>query len=148
MLVSQAFTKSLQKSSQSVSIMLGISRRSLSHLIKRLGLKIYRPRLLHELLEDEPDRRLQFCEVVLNDERQGSGIVDKFTWSDEVHFKFSGAINRHNCVYYSTKNTHITIEGQLNQTGITVWVSFSCKGVLGPIFFSIQLLHTTCILTC
>jgi len=33
-----------------------------------LGLKMYRPRLLHGLLEDDPDRRLHFCEVVLNDE--------------------------------------------------------------------------------
>jgi len=147
MLVSRAFTQVLQKLSQRVYIELGIFRRSLSRLMQLLGLKMYRSRLLHELLEDDPDRRLQFCEVVLNDERQGSGIVDKFMWSDEANFKISGAISRHNCVYYSTKNPHVTI-GQLNQTGITVWASFSCKGVFEPIFFSMQLLHTTCILTC
>jgi len=115
--------------------------------MQRLGLKMYRPRLLHGLLGDEPDRRLQFCEVALNDERQGNGIVDKITWSDETHFKLSVAVIRHNCVYYSTKNPPITIEGQLNQPGIRVWAGLSCKEELGPIF-SIQLLHTTCILTC
>jgi hypothetical protein len=74
--------------------------------------------------------------VVLNEERQGNGIVDKITWSDEAHFKLSGAVNQHNCVYYSTKNPHVTIKGQLNQSGITVWVGLLCKGVLGPIFFN------------
>ena len=134
MLVCQAFTKSPQKSKQRASIELGIPRRSLSRLMQRLCLKMYRPRLLHGLLEDDPVRRLQFCEVVLNDERQGNGIVDKITWSDEAHFKLSGAINRHNYVYYSTNIPHVTTEGQLNQPGITVWACLSCKGVLGPIF--------------
>jgi hypothetical protein len=50
--------------------MLGISRRSLSHLMQCLGLKMYQPKLLHGLLEDDLDCRLQLCEVVLNDKRQ------------------------------------------------------------------------------
>jgi hypothetical protein len=138
MLVSQAFTKRPQKSKQRASIELGISHRSLSHLMQCLGLKMYQPRLLHGLLQDDPDHCLQFCEVVLNDKRQGNGIVDNITWCDEAHFKLSGAVNQHNCVYYSTKNPHATIEGQLNQPRITVMAVLSCKGVLGPIFF-----HTT-----
>jgi len=87
-LLSQAFKKSPQKSKQRAFIELGISCRSLSRLMQRVGLKIYRPRLLHGLLEDDPDRHLQFCEVVLNDKRQGSGIIDKITWSDQAHLNF------------------------------------------------------------
>jgi len=97
--------------------------------MQHLGLKMYRPRLLHGLLQDDPDRRLQFCEVIVNDKRHGSGIVDKIMWSDEAHFKLSGAVNWHNSVYYSTKNPHVTIGGQLNQPGITVWAGLTCKGV-------------------
>jgi hypothetical protein len=103
--------------------------------MQRLGLKMYRPRLLHGLLDDDPDCHIQFCEVVLNDERQGSGIVDKITWSNEAHFKLSGAINWHSSVCYSTKNPHVMIEGQLKQLGMMVWAGLSCTGVLGPIFF-------------
>jgi hypothetical protein len=109
--------------------------------MEHIGLKMYRPRLLHGLLEDNPDCRLQFCEVVLNDERQGNGIVDKITWSDKAHFKFSGAVNRHNCVHYATKSPHVTIDGQFNQLGITVWAVISRKGVLGPIFFHTTVTH-------
>jgi len=82
MLVSQAFTKSPQKSKQRASIELDISHRSLSHLMQRLGLKIYQPSLLHGLLEDDLDRCSHFCEVVLNEERQDNGIIDKFMWSN------------------------------------------------------------------
>ena len=80
--------------------------------------------------------RLQFCEVLLNEERQGDGIIRKICWSDEANFKLSGAVNRHNCIYYSTENPHVTIEEQLNQPGVTVWAGLSCKGVIGHIFFN------------
>ena len=103
MLVSQAFTKSSQKSKQRASLEFDMSRRSLSRLMQRFGLKLYRQRLLHGFLGDDPDRRLQLCEVVLNDERQGNGIVDINTWSGEAHFKLSGAVNRHYSVLQQKK---------------------------------------------
>jgi hypothetical protein len=141
MLVSQAFTKSPPKSKQRASMELGIFRRPLSCLMQSLGLKMYRPRLLHGLLEDGPERRLQFCEVFLNDRRQGNGFVDKIAWSDQAHFKLPSSVNRHNCVYYSTKKPHVTTEGQLNQPGIAVVAGLSCKGVLGLIFFHTTVTH-------
>jgi hypothetical protein len=100
MLVSQAFTKSPQKSKQRAPIKLGISRRCMSRPMQCLDLKICPPRLLHGSLEDDPDRPLQFCEVVVNEERKDNRTVDKITRSDEAHFKLSGAVTRHNCVYF------------------------------------------------
>lgn len=141
MLVSQTYVENPEISKQRASLELNISRRSLTRIMADLGLKMYRPRLFHGLLEDDPDRRLQFCETILDEERHGNGIIETITWSDESHFKLSGAVNRHNCVYYSTENPHWTIERHLNQPGITVWAAMSCKGVLGPIFFDTSLTH-------
>jgi hypothetical protein len=59
--------------------------------MQRLGSKMYRPRLLHGLLEDDLDRCLQFCKVLLNEKRQS--ITQKICWSDEANFKLSGAAN-------------------------------------------------------
>ena len=113
----------------------------MGRLTQRLGLKMYRPRLLHGVLVDDPDRRLHSCEVVLNDKRQGNDIVDKITRSDETHFKLSDVVNRHNWVYYSTKNHRLTIEGHLNQVVIRVWVGLSCKGVLRTFFPHTSVTH-------
>ena len=131
--VAQAFTQSPQKSKYRASSELGIERRSLGRLMNRAGLKMYTPRLIHGLLEDDSDRRLQFSENILSEELEGSGILNKIVWSDEANFKLSGAVDRHNCVYYATENPRITIEKQLNQPGVTVWAGLSCKGVVGPI---------------
>lgn len=62
------------------------------------------------MLEDDLDCHLQYCEVVWNEERQGNGFIDKIMWSNETHSKLSGAINWHNCVYYSRENLHEMIE--------------------------------------
>ena len=38
-------------------------------------------------------------------------------------------------MYWSDKNPHLTIESQLNQSGVTTWRALSSEGVIGPVFF-------------
>ena len=38
-------------------------------------------------------------------------------------------------MYYAQENPHLTVDKQLNQPGVMVWASISCKGVIGPVFF-------------
>ena len=76
--VAQTFTQSPQKSKhRTASSELGIERRSLGRLMDRVGLKMYTPRLMHGLLEDDSDHRLQFCENILSEELEGDSILNK-----------------------------------------------------------------------
>ena len=100
--VAQIFTQSPQKSKhRAASSELSIERRSLGLLMNRVGLKMYTPRLIHtryildtynSLLEDDSDRRLQFCENILSEELEGDGILNKIVWFNEANFKLSGAV--------------------------------------------------------
>ncbi len=54
--VSESFLLNPQKSKRRASIDLGISHRSLGRLMQDLNLKLYKPRLLQALNEDDPDR--------------------------------------------------------------------------------------------
>ena len=99
----------------------------------------FRPRLLHGLLEDDTDRRLQFCEIIRNQISDEQDLLDKIIWSDKTCFKFSGHVNRHNCVYWADENPHLTIRFQLNQSGVTEWGALSSEVVLGPVFFDVTL---------
>ena len=105
-------------------------------LMKSLKLKPYQPRLLHGLLEDGPDRRVQFCEtqrdLIDNDDPD---IINKIVWTDEASFKLNGHVNRHNCVYWADENPHKVIEKQNKIPGVTVWGGISSDGIIGPIFF-------------
>ena len=129
------FIDSPKKSTWWLSRELGIPRTSLQRLMHRLHLKPYRPRLLHGLLEDDPDRRLQFCEIMCNQLTEQPDLLSKIVWTDEACFKLSGHVNRHNCVYWADENPHVIMTTQLNQPGITVWGGICCDGVVGSICF-------------
>ena len=98
-------------------------------------MKPHIPRLIHGLLEDDPDRRSQFCEHFVSLCKDNTTFLNQIVWTDEATFKLSGLVKRHNCVYWSDKNPHFTIATELNQPGIIVWAGISSAGIVGPVFF-------------
>ena len=99
-------------------------------------LRPYRPRLLHGLLEDDPGRRIQFCETIRDlISNEVPDILDKIVWTDEATFKLSGLVNRHNCVYWASENPHEVLAKNLKEPGVTVWGGISSQGLIGPFFF-------------
>ena len=77
MKVALTFINSPKKSTRWASRELGIPRTSLQHLMHRLHLKPYCPRHLHGLLKDDPDRRLQFCEIMCNQLTEQPDLLSK-----------------------------------------------------------------------
>jgi len=53
--------------------------------------------IVHELLKGDTDRRLQFCELILNKCHYSPDTVMKI-WSGDANFKVSVLVNRYNCV--------------------------------------------------
>lgn len=133
--VAQSFIESPARSVRKTANELDISRSTLQRIMKELGLKVYRPRLLQALTEDDPDRRLQFAEWYVIQCEAFQNFFKTILWSDEAQFKLNGRINRHNCVYWSTENPHITIQEELNVPGVTVWLGVCAFGIVGPYFF-------------
>lgn len=103
---------------------LGMSRTSLYYLLYQLNLKIYCPRLLHDLLEDDPDSKLQFCKIMCNQLIEQPDQLSKTVWTDETCFKLSGPVNRHNSVYWANENPHVIVTMPLNQPSMTVWMAY------------------------
>ena len=112
-----------------------ISNEPLRKILTKLHMRPYIPRLINGLLEDDPDRRSQFCKQFDRMCEDNPTFLDKIVWTDEATFKLLGHINRHNCVYWSETNFHFTITSQLSQPGITVWAGISFDGIVGPQFF-------------
>ena len=131
----EAYARSSKKSLRRASAEIGIKRTSLHKILTKLHMRPYIPRLIHGLLEDDPDRRSQFCQQFVRMCEDNPTFVDEIVWTDEATFKLSGHVNRHNCVYWSDTNPQFTITSQLNQPGITVWAGISSDGIVGPQFF-------------
>ena len=133
--VSESFLLSPITPQRSAVRDLHISRSSLQRIMKDLNLKPYKPKLLQALTEDDPDRRLEFCEWILDSTKKDPTLLDQILWTDEAIFKTNGRINRHNCVYWSDTNPHIIIEQELNVPQVVVWGGIWSNGVVGPYFF-------------
>lgn len=112
----------------------GIPLTSVNQIIKDIGMKPYRPRLVHALNEDDPDRRIQYCEELLDFFGEDRTNVLRILYTDEAKFHLNGRVNRHNCVYYDDENPHAIVEGAMMSPGVNVWAGIWAGGIIGPFF--------------
>uniref|UniRef100_A0A1B6L4Y9 DUF4817 domain-containing protein n=1 Tax=Graphocephala atropunctata TaxID=36148 RepID=A0A1B6L4Y9_9HEMI len=133
--IAQCFVQSPTKSQRKASNEYGIARTSLRRIQKQLHLRPYRPTLLQGLNEDDPDRRVEFCELYTIRQEADPNFYKSILWSDEATFKVNGRVNRHNCVYWDSTNPHVTMETELNTPGVSVWAGIFSGGLIRPYFF-------------
>ena len=98
-MVLEQFTQSPQKSTRQCACETGVSSTSIWRILKAARYKVYIPRLLHAMNEDDPDRRIEYCEWFQHMVVENEEFYRKIVWSDETQFKLNGTINHHNCVY-------------------------------------------------
>ena len=123
--------KSIRRSAREI----GIPKSSVHRMLKRAHWKSHISTLTLGLNDDDPDRRVEFCEWYLDKSAEDAEFPEKIVWSDEAIFQLNGSINRHNCTYWALENPHFTMEHKLNLPGITVWCGISALGIVGPFFF-------------
>jgi hypothetical protein len=76
------FVKQSKKSTRRAAQELSLPRTSLRRLRRKLNFKPYRPKVLHGLLQVDPDRRLQFCEIMRNQISDEPDLIHTIIWSD------------------------------------------------------------------
>ncbi|KAJ8950323.1 hypothetical protein NQ318_021183 [Aromia moschata] len=89
-----------------VSRDLNIGKSSVSNIFKKVKYHPYRVRLIHELAEDDFDRRTEFCEYMMDHNNQNNGFIANILFSDEATFFLNGHVNRQNTRYWSQENPH------------------------------------------
>ena len=83
------FTTSPRKSATQCARETGVRSTSVRSILKAFKWKLYIPRLLHAINEDDPDRGLQFCEWFQQMVNEDEEFVTKNVWSDEAKFKLN-----------------------------------------------------------
>ncbi|KAJ8932897.1 hypothetical protein NQ318_008415 [Aromia moschata] len=59
---------------------------SIEYIFKKVKYHPYRVRLIHELAEDDFDRRTEFCEYMMDHNNQNNGFIANILFSDEATF--------------------------------------------------------------
>lgn len=95
----------------------------------------YKMMFVQELTEDDPDRRVQFCEEIMNKLDRNVVSLDSIVFSDESTFTLNGELNRQNCRYWSAENPHWIRETHTQYPQkVNVWAGIIGDHIIGPIF--------------
>lgn len=114
-----------------------ISQSSIVSFLKSEKYKPYKVHLVHELTEDDFDRRLQFSEEMLNICNNNENFVNNILFSDEATFCLTGEVNRHNCRYWSSENPSWFLEHHTQYPQkVNVWVGILGGHIIGPFFIN------------
>lgn len=124
-----------QKSLNRLAQETGISKSSARTAAKLLKLKPYKIPVVQELRQTDPDRRVRFCNWVL--EKVDSGEIDPklLFFSDEALFHLNGHVCSQNNRYYSNEKPDIVIQTPLHGEKIGVWCAINGHRIVGPFFF-------------
>ena len=116
-MILERLTTSPRKSATQCARETVVSSTSVRRILKAVKWKVYIPRLLHAINDDDLDRRMQFCEWFQQMVNEDEEFVTKIVWSYEAQFKLNGTVNRHNCVYWAPENLHVHVDKAVNLPG-------------------------------
>lgn len=133
--VMSTFQKSPKTSVRRASSQLNLSRTSVHRILKDQKMHPYHLRILHELLDEDLAARRAFSEEILEVIEHSEHFLDKLLFSDEAVFHLTGAVNRQNCVYWSSDNPSFTTTKPLQSPKIVVWMGVWSGGLIGPYVF-------------
>ncbi|XP_025267674.1 uncharacterized protein LOC112639065 [Camponotus floridanus] len=108
---------------------------SVHKILKKNEFHPYKIHPVQELSEDDFDRRVEFCEDVMQRIDMDPEFATKIVFSDEATFELNGNINRHNCRFWSDENPHWMIEAHTQHPEkLNVWTGLLAERVIGPFF--------------
>ncbi|KAJ8942970.1 hypothetical protein NQ318_016745 [Aromia moschata] len=93
-------------SSRQTASTLNISHSSILRVLTENQMLLYKLVLTNELAEDDFDRRILFCEQMMQMIDDNTLQIENVLFSDESTFTHHGHVNRQNCRYWSRENPH------------------------------------------
>lgn len=105
-------------------------------LKKKLKFHPFKINLVHKLNEDDPDRRVEFCDKMMDLIIADASFPNRIVFSDEATFFLNGHVNRHNMRYWSANNPHWMTDCRSTQypLKINVWAGIVDDRIVGPFF--------------
>ena len=134
--IQKRISRSPQKSTQTLSQQVGLSRKTYQRVLKSLSMRAYRITCVQELKLPDKDKRLQYCRWLLSMVEKGRLDPLLYFMSDEAWFHLLGYVNSQKTGYWSSENPHVIHETPLHDLKIGVWCAVSGTKIVGPIFLN------------
>lgn len=131
-----AFHDNPHTSSRQVALHNDIDHSTVLRTLKKEKWHPYKVSLVQELMEDDFDRRIEFCEIMMEKNNTDPMFFRKVLFSDEATFLLNGHVNRQTCRYWATENPHWMQEYHTQYPEkLNVWAGIIENMIIGPYFF-------------
>lgn len=129
-----------QQSLREIAKESGVPKSCVQRILKQNSFYPYKLHFTQELVRDDFDRRIEFCEVMCGKISQDPNLLRHICFSDESTFFLNGAVNIQNVRFWCTENPH---EFRDNKTQypkkINVWAGILGNSIIGPLFLQTNL---------
>jgi hypothetical protein len=96
--------------------------------------------LLQHLSEDDPDRRMECFEWVVNKLDDNANFPSAILFTDEANFYVNGEVNGQNLRYWSDSSRRWTSPPNMQEAGkLMVWCGIWGNRIVGPVYFDSNL---------
>lgn len=113
----------------------GVCQKTAWKVLNKNKFHPYKVMLVQELRNEDLNRRIDFCNWILDQHVEDDQFVKHVLFSDECQFYNDGKVNRHNCHYWAQENPHWTMDGHTQQRWkVDVWCGMIGDFVIGPYF--------------
>lgn len=130
------FQENPHTSSRQVGLDNNMDHTTVLKILKKEKWHPYKVHLVQELLEDDFDRRVEFCENIMEKCNRDPLFVKNIIFSDEATFNINGHVNRQTCRYWASENPHWMQEHHTQYPQkVNVWAGIVGNTIIGPYFF-------------
>lgn len=123
------------KSTNKIAQEVGCSQTKVWTTLHTHKLHPYKMISVQELHNDDCDRRMEFCDWILERRQQQPEFEKHIFFSDEATFYLNGTVNRQNYRYWSDTNPCWAEDRRTqNNPKVNVWCGIYNSQVIGPVF--------------
>jgi hypothetical protein len=126
-------------SSREMAVLAETSKSSANKITKKYLYHPFHIELHQELHGDYFEKRVNFCNVMLELIASDPTFISKILFTDEATFKSNGTVNRHNMNYYATENPawveEVVHQNHWSVRSLNVWCGIFNNKIVGPYFF-------------
>ncbi|KAJ8937566.1 hypothetical protein NQ318_000107 [Aromia moschata] len=114
---------------------IGIGRESVRNILKKHKFKPFKYQLHHHLYEADHQRRLEFCNWFMAQQRPNLSRFILFSLTNHASRIWVCSI-KNNSRYWARENPHLFRQGAFQERfGVNVWMGVIGTRIIGPIFF-------------
>ncbi|HLJ31149.1 MAG TPA: transposase [Candidatus Babeliales bacterium] len=89
---------------------LGITYSSVQRILVKHNMHDYKFTKVQAMKPQDPQHRVEFCEMLLVRTQEDPNFLNKIIWTDESKFSREGIFNRRNSHFWASENPHVTKE--------------------------------------